>query len=53
MEEAVLINTSGGIAGGDRLDTAVTALAGAHITLTPRAAERIYRSGPAVAHRPR
>jgi urease accessory protein len=44
MEEAVLINTSGGIAGGDRLDTAVTALADAHITLTSQAAERIYRA---------
>ena len=44
IEEAVLINTSGGIAGGDRLDTAVTALADAHITLTSQAAERIYRA---------
>jgi urease accessory protein len=40
----VLINTSGGIAGGDRLDTAVTALADARITLTSQAAERIYRA---------
>ena len=44
FEEAVLINTSGGIAGGDRLDTAVTALADAHVTLTSQAAERIYRA---------
>jgi len=44
IEEAVLINTSGGIAGGDRLDTAVTALADAHITVTSQAAERIYRA---------
>jgi urease accessory protein len=44
IEEAVLINTSGGIAGGDRLDTAVTALADAYITLTSQAAERIYRA---------
>jgi urease accessory protein len=44
FEEAVLINTSGGIAGGDRLDTAVTALADARITLTSQAAERIYRA---------
>src|SRR5262249_32317179 len=40
--EAVLINTAGGVAGGDRLDTDVTALAGATITLTSQAAERIY-----------
>ena len=40
--EAVLINTSGGVAGGDRLDTDVTALADATITLTSQAAERIY-----------
>ena len=40
----MLINTSGGIAGGDRLDTAVTVLAGAHIRLTSQAAERIYRA---------
>jgi len=44
IEEAVLINTSGGIAGGDRLETAVTALADAHMTLTSQAAERIYRA---------
>ena len=44
LEEAVLINTSGGIAGGDRLDTAVTALADARITLTSQTAERIYRA---------
>jgi urease accessory protein len=44
IEEAVLINTSGGIAGGDRIDTAVTALADTHITLTSQAAERIYRA---------
>src|SRR5262245_39700320 len=42
FHEAVLINTSGGVAGGDRLDTAVTALAGAMITLTSQTAERIY-----------
>jgi urease accessory protein len=44
FHEAVLINTAGGVAGGDRLDTAVTALADAHITLTSQAAERIYRA---------
>jgi urease accessory protein UreH len=29
IEEAVLVNTAGGIAGGDRLESVVTALAGA------------------------
>src|SRR5215510_13878384 len=42
FSEAVLINTAGGVAGGDRLDTDVTALAGATITVTSQAAERIY-----------
>src|SRR5262245_56837717 len=42
FHEAVLINTAGGVAGGDRLDTDVTALADATITLTSQAAERIY-----------
>jgi urease accessory protein len=41
-QEAVFINTSGGVAGGDRLDIDVTALAGATITLTSQTAERIY-----------
>src|SRR4030095_4792969 len=40
--EPVLINTAGGVAGGDRLHTDVTALADATITLTSQAAERIY-----------
>jgi urease accessory protein len=42
FSEAVLINTAGGVAGGDRLDTEVTALADATITLTSQTAERIY-----------
>jgi urease accessory protein len=42
IHEAVLINTGGGVAGGDRLDTDVTALADASIMLTSQAAERIY-----------
>src|SRR5262249_25689963 len=42
FHEAVLINTAGGVAGGDRLDTDVTALANATIMLTSQAAERIY-----------
>lgn len=42
--EAVLINTSGGVTGGDRLDYALTAGPGAALTVTTQAAERIYRS---------
>jgi len=42
FREAVIINTAGGVAGGDRLDLEVTALADATITLTSQAAERIY-----------
>jgi len=44
VEEAVLINTAGGIAGGDRLECAVTALANASIAVTSQAAEKVYRA---------
>ena len=44
VEEAVLVNTAGGIAGGDRLDSAVTALANASIAVTSQAAEKVYRA---------
>ncbi len=44
---AVFVNTAGGIAGGDRFDIDITARAGAHLTVTTAAAEKIYRShGP-------
>lgn len=42
--EAVLINTAGGITGGDRLSWNAVADTGAHLTLTTQACERIYRS---------
>lgn len=42
VEEAVLINTGGGIAGGDRLEYRVTAREGASITVTSQAAEKVY-----------
>lgn len=49
---AVTLNSSGGVAGGDRLDTAVTLAAGCHASVSAQAAERFYRahpdSGPAV-----
>jgi urease accessory protein len=44
IEEAVVMNTAGGVAGGDRLDTVVTALADANITVTSQTAEKIYRA---------
>lgn len=44
LEEAVLISTAGGIAGGDRLESSVTALAKASITVTSQAAEKVYRA---------
>jgi urease accessory protein len=44
IEEAVLVNTSGGVAGGDQLHSSVSALARSSITVTSQAAERIYRA---------
>ena len=44
MQEAVLINTAGGIAGGDRLECFITALPGASIAVTSQAAEKVYRA---------
>jgi urease accessory protein len=44
---AVLINTAGGVAGGDRFSVTVRAEADAKLTITTAAAEKIYRSqGP-------
>jgi urease accessory protein len=46
--EAVLINTGGGVVGGDRLEVAVTAGPGAGVRVTSQAAEKVYRTaGPA------
>jgi len=42
VEEAVLINTAGGVAGGDRLELCVTTLPGASIAVTSQAAEKVY-----------
>lgn len=50
IQEAVLVNTSGGIAGGDRLQTNVTAMNNASITVTTQAAEKIYRAIDESAH---
>ena len=44
VEEAVVVNTAGGIAGGDRLELAVTVLQNASVAVTSQAAERVYRA---------
>lgn len=44
VEEAVLINTSGGVAGGDSLECSVTARADAALVVTSQAAEKVYRA---------
>src|SRR4029077_8948609 len=45
--DAVLINTAGGIAGGDRFDLDIAAGQGTRLVVTTAAAEKIYRSlGP-------
>ena len=46
--EAILINTGGGLAGGDRFAFTITAEEKSRLTVTSQAAERVYRSlGPA------
>ena len=42
--EAVLVNTAGGVTGGDRFATAAEAAGGTHLTVTTQAAERAYRA---------
>lgn len=44
VPEAVLINTAGGLTGGDRFATEITCDAGAGAVLTTQACERVYRS---------
>ena len=45
--DAVLVNTAGGMTGGDRADIDVKVGAGARLTVTTAAAEKVYRSlGP-------
>ncbi|MGV3492152.1 MAG: urease accessory protein UreD [Devosia sp.] len=50
--QAVLMNTAGGLTGGDRIDWSATAAPGAKLVLTTPACERIYRSlgADAVVH---
>lgn len=44
--EAIVVNTAGGVTGGDRLAVEAAAEDGAHLTLTTQAAERAYRAQP-------
>ncbi|MCC6008058.1 MAG: urease accessory protein UreD [Rhodobacteraceae bacterium] len=44
--EAVFVNTAGGLTGGDRLELAAEAEAGAHLVCSSQAAERVYASSP-------
>jgi urease accessory protein len=44
--DATTINSSGGVAGGDRLDTAISVGEGARATIAAQAAERFYRALP-------
>lgn len=48
--EAVLINTAGGLTGGDHMQWSADLAAGGHMVLTTQACERVYRSlgGPAL-----
>jgi len=50
MLEAILINTAGGVTGGDRLSFEAEAGAGSHLSLTTQAAERAYRSRAGQGH---
>lgn len=42
--EAVLVNTSGGVTGGDKIDVRATLEDCTHLSITTQAAERIYRT---------
>ena len=44
VPEAVLINTSGGVTGGDRLEYSASVQDASALTVTTQAAERIYRA---------
>ena len=46
---AVLVNTAGGVAGGDRFDIDIATGEGSRLAVTTAAAEKIYRAGGAAA----
>ncbi len=45
-KQAILVNTAGGVTGGDRFSTIATVQTGAALTITTQAAERAYRAQP-------
>jgi urease accessory protein len=49
MAEAILINSSGGLTGGDRLRQDFAAEDGASLSLTTQASERVYRASAGAA----
>src|SRR5258708_7345002 len=48
--EAILINTAGGIVGGDVLQYEIESVEGTSLALTSQAAEKVYRSAGEIAH---
>lgn len=48
--EAIVLNTSGGLTGGDQFSTNISAGEGSRLVLTTQAAERAYRSLSGTAH---
>jgi urease accessory protein len=42
--EVVIVNTAGGVTGGDRFDVRAKAGQGTHLSLTTQACEKVYRS---------
>ena len=47
--DTVIVNTGGGVVGGDRLEFEIDAREGAAVSVTSQAAEKIYRSAAAAA----
>ena len=47
--EAVLINTAGGLTGGDRVNWQASAGEGAHLSLTTQACEKVYKASAGTA----
>lgn len=48
--EGVIINTGGGLAGGDRLDVSLSLEAGVYATVTSQSAEKVYRADGMTSH---